>query len=51
MRYYMKVCDFKGKEGRFMIQHIVMFRFRETAQGRTKAENLEEAKRRMLALK
>lgn len=51
MRYYIKVCNFKGKEGRFMIQHIVMFRFRETAQGRTKAENLEEAKRRMLALK
>ena len=33
-----------------MIQHIVMFKFKETANGKTKAENLAEAKRRMLAL-
>ena len=26
-----------------MIQHIVMFKFKETACGKTKAENLEEA--------
>ena len=26
-----------------MIQHIVMFKFQETACGKTKAENLEEA--------
>lgn len=34
-----------------MIQHIVMFKFKETANGKTKAENLQEAKARMLALK
>ena len=34
-----------------MIQHIVMFKFLETACGRTKAENLAEAKARMMALK
>ena len=34
-----------------MIQHIVMFRFLENACGRTKAENLAEAKARMMALK
>ena len=34
-----------------MIQHIVMFMFQETACGKTKAENLEEARQRMLALR
>ena len=34
-----------------MIQHIVMFKFKETANGKTKAENLAEARARMLALK
>ena len=34
-----------------MIRHIVMFKFKETANGKTKAENLAEAKRRMLSLK
>lgn len=34
-----------------MIQHIVMFKFKETAHGKTKAENLKEAKARMMALK
>lgn len=34
-----------------MIQHIVMFKFLDSAQGKTKAQNLEEAKARMLALK
>lgn len=34
-----------------MIQHIVMFKFKETAQGKTKAENLREAKERMMALR
>lgn len=34
-----------------MIQHIVMFRFQEEACGRSKEENLQEAKARMLALK
>lgn len=34
-----------------MIQHIVMFKFKETANGKTKAENLREAKARMMALK
>ncbi len=34
-----------------MIQHIVMFKFKESANGKTKAENLREARERMLALK
>lgn len=34
-----------------MIRHIVMFKFKDFANGKTKAENLEEAKARMLALK
>ncbi|MCQ4842662.1 Dabb family protein [Neglectibacter timonensis] len=34
-----------------MIRHIVMFKFKEFAEGRSKAENLAEAKRRMLALR
>ena len=34
-----------------MIQHIVMFKFKETANGKTKAENLVEAREKMLALK
>ena len=34
-----------------MIQHIVMFKFKESANGKTKAENLVEAKARMMALK
>lgn len=34
-----------------MIRHIVMFKFKEFAEGHSKAENLAEAKRRMLALK
>lgn len=34
-----------------MLVHIVMFKFKETANGKTKAENLREAKARMLALK
>lgn len=33
-----------------MIRHIVLFKFRETANGKTKAENLQEAKARMMAL-
>ena len=33
-----------------MIQHIVMFKFKEFANGKTKAENLVEAKARMMAL-
>ena len=33
-----------------MIQHIVMFKFKETANGKTKAENLREAKARMMAI-
>lgn len=41
-----------GKEGlSSMIQHIVMFKFKESANGKTKAENLREARERMLALK
>lgn len=34
-----------------MIRHIVLFKFKDFANGRPKAENLEEAKARMLALK
>lgn len=34
-----------------MIRHIVLFKFKDTANGKTKAENLQEAKARMLALK
>lgn len=34
-----------------MIRHIVLFKFKETANGKTKRENLLEAKERMLALK
>lgn len=34
-----------------MIRHIVLFKFKETANGKTKRENLLEAKARMLALK
>lgn len=34
-----------------MIQHIVLFKFKETANGKTKAENLLEAKERMLAMR
>lgn len=34
-----------------MIRHIVMFKFKESANGKTKAENLEEARARMLAMK
>ena len=34
-----------------MIQHIVMFRFLESAQGRSKEENLLAARERMLALR
>lgn len=33
-----------------MIRHIVMFKFKESANGKTKQENLQEAKARMLAL-
>ncbi len=33
-----------------MIRHIVLFKFKETAQGKSKQENLEEARARMLAL-
>ena len=40
-----------GRKAARMIQHIVMFKFLEEAQGKTKAENLQEAKARMLALK
>ena len=39
------------KERTEMLKHIVMFKFKDTAQGRTKAENLEAARARMLALK
>lgn len=31
-----------------MIQHIVMFKFKDTANGKTKAENLTEAKAKMM---
>ncbi|MFQ6860755.1 MAG: Dabb family protein [Beduini sp.] len=34
-----------------MIQHIVMFKFKEEANGKSKQENLLEAKERMLKLK
>ena len=34
-----------------MIQHIVMFKFLDSAQGKTKEENLREAKARMMALR
>ncbi len=34
-----------------MIKHIVMFKFKEEANGKTKEENLCEARERMLALK
>ncbi len=34
-----------------MIKHIVMFKFKESANGKTKAENLIEARGKMLALK
>lgn len=34
-----------------MIKHYVLFQFLDFAEGKTKAENLAEAKRRMLALK
>ena len=33
-----------------MIRHIVMFKFKDSANGRSKEENLQEAKARMLAL-
>lgn len=33
-----------------MIRHIVMFKFKDSAAGKTKAENLREARARMLAL-
>ena len=33
-----------------MIRHIVMFKFKESANGKSKEENLREAKARMLAL-
>lgn len=33
-----------------MIQHIVMFKFKESANGKTKAENLVEAKARMMEM-
>lgn len=33
-----------------MIRHIVMFKFKETANGKTRAENLAEAKERMMAM-
>ena len=39
------------KERTEMLKHIVMFKFKDTAQGRSKAENLEAARARMLALK
>ena len=34
-----------------MIRHIVLFKFKETANGKTKEENLREAKERMLAMR
>ena len=34
-----------------MLKHIVLFKFKDTANGKTKAENLEAARARMLALK
>lgn len=34
-----------------MIRHIVMFKFKETACGKTKAENLRAARERMLAMR
>lgn len=34
-----------------MIQHIVMFKFKEEANGKSKQENLLEAKERMMKLK
>ncbi len=34
-----------------MIQHIVMFKFLDSARGKTKEENLREAKARMMALR
>jgi len=34
-----------------MIRHIVLFKFKDFANGKPKAENLEEAKARMLSLK
>ncbi len=33
-----------------MIKHVVMWRFKEEAEGRTKLENMEELKRQLLAL-
>lgn len=33
-----------------MIRHIVLFKFKETAKGKTKAENLLEARERMLSM-
>ncbi len=33
-----------------MIRHIVLFKFKETANGKTKEENLREARERMLAM-
>ena len=33
-----------------MIRHIVLFKFKETAKGKTKAENLREARERMLSM-
>lgn len=34
-----------------MIRHILLFKFKETANGKTKEENLREAKERMLAMR
>ena len=34
-----------------MIKHIVMFKFKEEANGKTKAENLIEARAKMMKLK
>ena len=33
-----------------MIKHVVMWRFKTEAEGRTKIENMEELKRQLLAL-
>ena len=33
-----------------MIRHVVMWRFKTEAEGRTKLENMEELKRQLLAL-
>lgn len=33
-----------------MVRHIVMFRFKDRANGKSKEENLKEAKEKMLAL-